>query len=321
MMNKYRSDLIMKKPACLLALALALAPLGPVFGQAEQNVEPPHAPPSFQQKLQDAIQHAKTEPEHSPTRFSIDFPGGTPAQLVEAIQKAMGKPLNAIIPTEDADLILPPLKMMDVTASQLFSALEQASRKYVSVRDANGSYRNVSTAYGFRTTESPVTDRSIWFFYAEKPDLLQADSTFKTCRFYSLSPYLERGFTVDDITTAVETAWKMAEVAAPPELKYHKETKMLIAYGDPVNLKTISDVLNALPASTATHEVIDSMHNAIEKLQAAQRQEDKQLKEEDKQLQDIDSLRQTIEQLQSKLRTLQRRGVPAEPVGSEKSGK
>ena len=71
-------------------------------------------------------------------------------------------------------------------------------------------------------------------------------STEKVCRFYSLAPYLDRGFTVDDITTAIQTGWKMAGVI-PPELNYHKETKLLIAFGEPDELKTIQDVLNALP--------------------------------------------------------------------------
>ena len=65
------------------------------------------------------------------TQFSLDFPGGTPAQLVKAIEKATGKPLNAIIPNEDADAKLPPLKMDNVDVVKLFRALELASAKQV----------------------------------------------------------------------------------------------------------------------------------------------------------------------------------------------
>src|ERR1041385_5181360 len=34
------------------------------------------------------------------TRFSLDFPGGTPRELAAAIQKASGKPLNVIVPDD-----------------------------------------------------------------------------------------------------------------------------------------------------------------------------------------------------------------------------
>jgi hypothetical protein len=52
---------------------------------------------------------------------------------------------------------------------------------------------------------------------------------------------------VDDITTAIQIGWKMAGVTPSPELDYHKETKLLIAYGEPDQLQTIEDVLQALP--------------------------------------------------------------------------
>jgi hypothetical protein len=44
----------------------------------------------------------------------------------------------------------------------------------------------------------------------------------------------------------------MAGETATPELNYHKETKLLIAYGEPSKLKTIDDVLKTLPPSNLT---------------------------------------------------------------------
>src|SRR5579859_7978887 len=105
---------------------------------------------------------------NGPTHFNLDFPGGTPGDLVKAIESATGKPLNAIIPTEDADTQLPPVKMNDVMAPQLFSALQSASVKTVSVQSWGNSYQQTQTGYGFRTSDNPVTDTSIWYFYAEK---------------------------------------------------------------------------------------------------------------------------------------------------------
>jgi hypothetical protein len=68
----------------------------------------------------------------------------------------------------------------------------------------------------------------------------------KVCRFYSLAPYLDRHITVDDITTAIETGWKMLGDSAPANISFHKDTKLLIAVGEPSKLETIDAVLKAL---------------------------------------------------------------------------
>src|SRR5256885_1082894 len=59
-------------------------------------------------------------------RFDLDFPGGTPQQLVDAIKEKIGT-LNAIIPTEHKNVRIPPLKMNQVTVPQLFEALSSSS--------------------------------------------------------------------------------------------------------------------------------------------------------------------------------------------------
>jgi len=60
---------------------------------------------------------------------------------------------------------------------------------------------------------------------------------------------LERGTTVDDITTAIQTGWKMLGDEEAPTINFHKDTKLLIAVGEPNKLETIDAVLNALDSS------------------------------------------------------------------------
>lgn len=209
-------------------------------------------------------------PKPALTKFNLDFPGGTPAALVKAIEKAMGKPLNAIIPTEDADIQLPPLKMNDVVTPQLFAALQAASRKIVAVQNGpvfGNSYTQESTEYGFTTADNAVSDTSIWYFHVEKPNLPPAVSNEKICRFYSLDPYLNRGFTVDDVTTAIEIGWRMAGIKPRPTLNYHKETKLLIAYGEPSDLLTIQNVLNSLPATKVYLGDVEDLRTKVYQLQ------------------------------------------------------
>ena len=181
------------------------------------------------------------------TRFDLDFPGGTPKQLVMTIEKATGKPLNVVIPAENADVQLPALKMNDVNVQELFRALTSASQKTIAVTMGRfpNAYQQMVTSYGFRT-EGTITDASIWYFYVDRPSLPPVVSTSKVSRFYSLAPYLDRNLSVDDITTAIQTAWKMLGERETPTISFHKETKLLIAVGEPDKLETIDSVLQAL---------------------------------------------------------------------------
>jgi hypothetical protein len=57
------------------------------------------------------------------TKFNLDFPGGSPNELVAAIEKSSGRPLNTVVPNRFASLKLPPLKMKGVDVAELFQAL------------------------------------------------------------------------------------------------------------------------------------------------------------------------------------------------------
>jgi hypothetical protein len=195
------------------------------------------------------------------TKFNLDFPGGTPRELVAAIERATGKPLNAIIPTDQATVKLPPLKMNNVDAAHLFKALMLASIKQVSYETGKTyggfggpttTYVTSNTAYGFKTEGEP-TDNSVWYFFEDKPALPPNTglSPERTCRFYPLTSYLDRGLTVDDITTAIQTGWKMLGEKETPTISFHKETKLLIAVGEPGKLKTIDAVLMVLESPQA----------------------------------------------------------------------
>jgi len=179
-------------------------------------------------------------------KFDLDFAGGSPKDLVTAIQKSMGKPVNAIVPEELASTKLPALKMKNVDVQQLFMALEAAGRKSELIDTGRGS-QTANTAYGFRSgPNSTFTEDVIWYFYVEKPLFPPVPPPPKVCRFYSLASYLEQGTTVDDITTAIKTGAKMLGEGKEPEISFHKDTKLLIAVGEPSKLEIIDSVLRAL---------------------------------------------------------------------------
>ncbi len=173
------------------------------------------------------------------TKFDLDFPGGTPKELIAAIQKASGRPLNAIVPEEFADTKLPSLKMKNVDAQELFQALSTPNR--------NERF--------FFISKGKPSDDAIWTFIVDRP------SSQKACRFYALARYLDNGTTLDDITTAIKTGAQMLALAQHttdgegPAISFHKDTKLLIAVGEPSKLEIIDSVLRALDsqAQPAAH--------------------------------------------------------------------
>ncbi len=238
---------ILKK--LFLGAGLICLALGSALGQARQLV-PTSLP---------------TQSGTNLTKFDLDFRGGTPKELVNAIQEASGRPLNVIIPEELGETKIPALKMKDVNVEQLFLALTAASRKRERVyKPGTGEYDIFTTEYGFHLTPrmgGGISDETIWTFYVEKPAIREPLQPVKQCRFYALAPYLNGGLTVDDITTAIKTAAKMLGKGTGPDISFHKDTKLLIAVGEPINLEIIDSALRALSSSLEHTRIIDKPTN------------------------------------------------------------
>ena len=217
----------MKTSLCL-AVALLLFTHGSVRAQTASRAKDTAVPSDV----------APAQPKL--TRFDIDFPGGTPRELVAAIEKAMGRTINVLIPDHAANARLPSLKMHNVNIEQLFFAFERAGQHlHAVVRGETTQW--VESRMGFQSQNISYGDDAIWTFYWNSQELP------KICRFYPLDEYLAAGVSVDDITTAVRTGWKMlGEDSAQPSLSFHKETKLLIAVGEIAKLETIDQVLHAL---------------------------------------------------------------------------
>ena len=212
---------------------------------------------------QDAVPQSRTTrvspvspyppPAETGPRFDIDFNGGTPQQLIDAIKVQAKIHVNAVIPTDCADYIYPALKMKDVTVPELFQALQSSSLR--TVRWVTGSYTEPSGQIReqYQMTSETAGFKNVgnvWYFAWQRQP--KGDTKPKICRFYQLEPYLKNR-KVEDITTAVTTGWKMLGATNLPDLKFHQETQMLIAVGDEDLLKLIDNVLAQLrPDSVKT---------------------------------------------------------------------
>src|SRR5262245_58185183 len=99
--------------------------------------------------------------------FDLDFPGGTPKEFVAAISKAMGKPLNVLIPESHAAVAIMPIKVSNVTVPELFRAIQSASVRevpFVTSTSGPGGGKNLqfkSVSLSFRSNSDPVTDETV----------------------------------------------------------------------------------------------------------------------------------------------------------------
>jgi len=227
--------------------------------QAQQGVATETTRPNDARITFDRATGQPLATESLETRFDLNFKGGTPRQLIEAVNAKSGLKLNVIIPNEEANAQLPAIEVSSVTVPRLFHALTEASRKETNVitggfygrpndgppiRLAQPTFVRQGISQGFRTSDNPATEYSIWYFYVERP---LPPPTFDlndnvTVQVYQLAQLL-KDYSIDDITTAVKTTWQMLESSITPELKYHSDTGLLIAKGTDAQLRIVTEVL------------------------------------------------------------------------------
>lgn len=190
---------------------------------------------------QNAQGNPSTPPPEVEQTFSIAFPGGTPSDLMHHLSEAIGTVPNVIIAPSMQNVELPEFSLQNVTLADVFQALNNLG-------DANkkGSWQlsgsnepiwvlnpnQQQNSYGMLQSIDPLTGQPI-------------NRAEKNCFIFPVSSVLTE-FTIEDITTAVQTAWTMMGNEAGAEIKFHKDTELLIAVGNHRQLEVIQQVLKSL---------------------------------------------------------------------------
>lgn len=183
-------------------------------------------------------------------RFDLNFPGGKVREFVAAVSKALGKPVNVIIPKEAEATAIPPVDVFGVTVSALFGALGDASKRVIPAasKDAANVRGYRETGFNFLSQEDRDSPEAVWTFHVISPPEPPSEEQ-RVVQFYPVAQYLSH-FTVEDITTAIESGWKLqgGELAkgATPILRFHEETKLLICAGSSQQIEVIPQVLAGL---------------------------------------------------------------------------
>ena len=189
-------------------------------------------------------------PESNLPKFDLNFHGGSPSEFVEAINKQIKGTLNVVIPKDTEDMEIPAMKLKDVNVSQVFHALSFASMRNSAgetIDPITGLVRSAIQSYSFVPSSDAPTENSVWYFKVDRPAPQPAPPQLKTCKYYQLGSYLDQ-YKVEDITTAVKTGWDMLGLRGDsvPQLKFHQDTRLLVAVGEPEKLQLIDDVISEL---------------------------------------------------------------------------
>ncbi len=155
--------------------------------------------------------------------FDLDFPGGSPAELVKAIEKADGKTPNVIIQPGAEKIVFPKLQLKSVTINRIFDTLN---------RTKDGNERSIYCTW--------TAQNKIWVLQT-----LEADNKI-IGKVFSVELYLQK-YKIEDIITAIQSAWGMAGTDQGTGLKFHQETQLLmVIVSNPEQLRVVENVLQEL---------------------------------------------------------------------------
>jgi|GEM_PF-2653423 len=177
--------------------------------------------PALGQEIAVAAQQ-EDEPEISlEICVDLDFPGGTITRLLDAIRGQSGVNPNVVVSPVAATLAIPPFKVRQVEIGDLMRGLQ---------------WTGEIDGYQFDVNQEVVDLMVVGARLVRGQDPIRS-------RAYNVKDLLNHGLLVDDIVTAIHTAWEMQGARETTDLKFHEETDLLIAVGTHTDLETIEIIL------------------------------------------------------------------------------
>lgn len=194
-------------PRTLLALALLL--------------------PASSLLAEEAPAEAKPPVEALDIAFDLDFEGGRLDSLLAAMERAIGARPNVIIDNKSRSATVPEFRLRDVDTVAVLKALEPFLHPQgVDVDiERQGTDIVVISQRPRRSMTGMVIERVV--------------------RPFDLSTYLGH-YSIDDIVTTIETSWELQGEKDKATLRYHEETRILLAAGSHDQLAAVAEILKVL---------------------------------------------------------------------------
>jgi hypothetical protein len=178
---------------------------------------------------------AKPSPSEPHALISVDFPGGSVAQLMSMLSRSGGAPFNVIGDKADLATELPAFSVRNAEPAALAPALQRFL------------FPHGLTLQSALPGDSTVYTLTKIAVQREGLDV----AMFKS---FQLAPYLQNQ-SIDNIVAAIRQAWQLnpSHKADALQLKYHPPTTILLVSGPPEAVSIAAQVISSLkPATTAT---------------------------------------------------------------------
>lgn len=161
-----------------------------------------------------------------PQRLTINFSGGTVADLVAVLNRIEAPGFNLIGEKEDLATALPPFSLRDVSSGAFAMGLRQILEPRGITVMSEGNEMFVLRRLG--SLRSP----------AMEPQRFES---------YQLASYLEKQ-SIDDIVGAIRAAWELnpQNKSEALQLKFHPPTKLLLVSGSGEAVNIASKVISTL---------------------------------------------------------------------------
>jgi hypothetical protein len=175
--------------------------------------------------------------------IDIDFPGGKIPDYLRVIEQQNGVKPNVVVSKVAAELVLPPIRLKTVTVKDAVMAIE--ALQWIDTYRIHIDSRNPSVLTIIAESQA-------------------SGSGMSSVQVFSVKTLLEDSVRIEDIVTAIETAWIMRSQQVSAKLKYHEETKLLIAVGNRDDLRTVENVLRALTSPKPRASDLEKSIKALE---------------------------------------------------------
>lgn len=173
----------------------------------------------------------------------VRFPGGSAEELANTLRKIIDPPPNILIPENLKGADVPPFELQNVKLADVFQALNSLTENKEANWQLSGSNEpiwvlnplNKTDGFGmpFPQQVDPLTGMPL------------VNGVARNCQIFPVGRFLAK-YNVEDITTAVKTAWEMMGNEKNASMKYHKDTDLLIVVGTPGQLAILNDILKSL---------------------------------------------------------------------------
>jgi hypothetical protein len=224
--------------------------------------------------------------------LTVDFPGGTVADYIEAVRKAAGD-VNVVIMGNVRDIPMLAVRLTAVDAQSALQVLNEIPR--------NQKGRVVEVRVGH---EPPNSADEMPMFTVHSTLEAKEPSQSVHSMVFAVADVLHDNIKPDDLLTAVQTGLDLlGEEYQPAQIRFHEATALLIARGHPNQVSAVNDIVkemreNIVRRQQAQQQDVQNLRYQNQVL----RQESEMLRQENQ------ALRQTAERLENDILRLKGEG-------------